>query len=104
MARCILSMPAQLNQHRFLGASWLQGPAGVQTLMSQIHLHLERLEFVGEAGTGLCAHLFVGPLLETVELLVDIHNGGRGGVEARRGCGGDSYSDQWNRYLLAGQA
>jgi len=45
----------------------------VHALMTQVHLHLECLELVGEAGTGFGAHLFVCPLLEAIEFLGDIH-------------------------------
>lgn len=57
--------------------------------MTQVHLQLEGLELFGEPGAGLGAHLLVGPLLEAVELLVDVHCGGSEGVAARegRGCG-----------------
>jgi hypothetical protein len=44
--------------------------------MAQIHLHLQGLELVGKTSAGLGAHLFVGPLLEAIEFLVDIHGCG----------------------------
>ena len=46
----------------------------MDTFMTQVHLYLERLELVGQAGAGLCAHLFVCPLLQAVEFLVDVHD------------------------------
>jgi hypothetical protein len=42
--------------------------------MAQIHLQLQRLELVGQASAGLGAHLLVGPLLQAVEFLVDVHD------------------------------
>lgn len=44
--------------------------------MAQVHLHLERLELVRQAGAGFGAHLLVCPLLQTVEFLVDVHDCG----------------------------
>lgn len=43
------------------------------TLMAQVHLHFESLELVREPSAGLGTHLFVGPLLEAVKFLVDVH-------------------------------
>lgn len=73
----------------------------VNTFMAQVHLYLECLELFGEAGAGLGTHLLVGPLLQAVEFLVDVHGwggtsaeeasveGGSREVEAcRRGGGG----------------
>jgi hypothetical protein len=42
-------------------------------LISELHLHLQSLELLGNVGLGLRAHLLAGPLLDPVELLVDIH-------------------------------
>jgi len=44
-----------------------------RTLISQLHLHLQRLELIGDVRLGLRAHLLAGPLLDPVEFLVDIH-------------------------------
>ncbi len=44
-----------------------------RTLVSELHLHLQSLEFFGDVGLGLRSHLLAGPLLDPVELLVDIH-------------------------------
>ena len=60
------------------------GVAVVDTFMTQVHLYLERLELVGQAGAGLCAHLFVCPLLQAVEFLVDVHDCGRQSAEEAR--------------------
>jgi hypothetical protein len=49
--------------------------------MAQVHFHFEGLELVGETSAGLCAHLLVGPLLQAVEFLVDVHDCGGVGVE-----------------------
>jgi hypothetical protein len=49
--------------------------------MAQVHFDFERLELVGETSAGLCAHLLVGPLLQAVEFLVDVHDWGGVGVE-----------------------
>lgn len=78
MARCILSMPTQRVSMRVRHGCRGQS---VHTLMTQVHLDLEGLELFRQAGAGLCAHLLVGPLLEAVELLVDVHGGGRVGVQ-----------------------
>ncbi len=43
------------------------------TLMSECHLHLQSFEFLGDTSLGLLPHLFPRPLLQSVELLVDIH-------------------------------
>jgi hypothetical protein len=47
-----------------------------RTLISELHLHLQSLELFGDIGLGLRSHLLAGPLLDPVELLVDIHLGG----------------------------
>jgi hypothetical protein len=44
-----------------------------QTLMAQLHLHLEVVELLRHGCLGLCTHLLSGPLLDAIELLVDIH-------------------------------
>lgn len=44
--------------------------------MPKLHLDLQVLELIGDAGLGFGAHLFVGPLLDAVEFLVDVHGGG----------------------------
>lgn len=44
-----------------------------RTLISELHFHLQSLEFFGHVGLGLRSHLLTGPLLDPVELLVDIH-------------------------------
>ncbi len=54
----------------------------VRTLMAEVHFHLQGLELVGKTGAGLCAHLLVGPLLEAIEFLVDIHGCGDRGKGA----------------------
>jgi hypothetical protein len=59
----------------------------MHTLVPQVHLHLQGLEVVGERGAGLCAHLLVGPLLQAIEFLVDVHGGGGCSSEARAGGG-----------------
>jgi len=41
--------------------------------MTQVHLHLQSLELVGEGRPDLSAHLLAGPLLEAIEFLVDEH-------------------------------
>ena len=41
--------------------------------MSQRHLYLKGFEVVRHVGLGLATHLFSRPLLESVELLVDVH-------------------------------
>lgn len=43
--------------------------------MSQGHLDLQRLEIVGHVSLGLAAHPLARPLLEAIELLVDVHLG-----------------------------
>lgn len=43
------------------------------TLVSELHFHLQSFEFFGDIGLGLRAHLLASPLLDPVELLVDIH-------------------------------
>lgn len=76
---CILSMPrAELAS----AAALRQGGKSMYTLMAEVHFHLQGLELVGQAGTGLCAHLLVGPLLEAIEFLVDIHSCGDQGKGA----------------------
>jgi hypothetical protein len=69
--------------------SWRVGLGFVHTLMTQVHLYFERLELVGETSAGLCAHLLVGPLLQAIEFLGDIHDCGgvRGRVARKRGTG-----------------
>lgn len=47
-----------------------------RTLMAQLHLHLEVAKLVGDAGLGLGTDLLAGPLLDSIESLVDIHGGG----------------------------
>ena len=44
-----------------------------RTIMAQLHLHLEAAELLGHGCLGLCTHLLPGPLLDAIELLVDIH-------------------------------
>jgi hypothetical protein len=46
------------------------------TLVPQVHLHFQGLELIGQAGAGLGTHLLVGPLLQAIELLVDVHGCG----------------------------
>ena len=63
----------------------------VHTLMTQVHLQFECLELVGQASPGLGAHLLVGPLLEAVEFLGNVHDCGGVREESRMtrwGCGG----------------
>ena len=43
------------------------------TFMSQGHLDLQCLEIVRDIGLGLATHPFACPLLEAIELLVDVH-------------------------------
>lgn len=45
----------------------------VATFMTQVHLQLQGLEFVGESRPGLSSHLLSSPLLEAIEFLVDEH-------------------------------
>ena len=45
------------------------------TFMSQGHLDLQGLEIVGHVSLGLAAHPLARPLLEAIELLVDVHLG-----------------------------
>ena len=47
----------------------------MRTLVSECHLHLQGLEFIRHIGLGLRAHLLSRPLLDSVELFVDIHLG-----------------------------
>jgi hypothetical protein len=90
MAACILSMPREDGQHseRERGKSW------IPTFMAQVHLDLEGLELFGQAGAGLCAHLLVCPLLQTVEFLVDVHDCGVRSVEEAR-VEGRSRAARW---------
>lgn len=57
-------------------AGWLH------TLVPQVHLQFQGFELVGDARLRLTAHLLAGPLLEAVELLVDVHDCDCGCVEA----------------------
>lgn len=43
------------------------------TLLSQGHLNLEHLEVLGGVRLDLAAHALAAPLLEAVELLIDVH-------------------------------
>lgn len=43
--------------------------------MSQGHLDLQRLEVVRDIGLGLATHPLARPLLEAIELFVDVHLG-----------------------------
>ena len=43
------------------------------TLLPQTHLYLQRLEVIRDIGFDLPTHSLPRPLLETTELLVDIH-------------------------------
>ena len=45
------------------------------TLLSQRHLQLQHLELIARVGVHLSAHPLSAPLLEAVELLVDVHFG-----------------------------
>lgn len=47
--------------------------SGACTLVSELHFQLQRFELLGDVGLGLRAHLLAGPLLDPVELLVDVH-------------------------------
>jgi hypothetical protein len=63
---------------------------GARTLMTQVHLQLQGLELVRQPRTGLGTHLLVGPLLQAIELLVDVHPcGGAAGDVEGRGARGD---------------
>jgi hypothetical protein len=44
--------------------------------MSQLHLKLKSLEFLGRSSLDLFAHSLVRPLLHAVKSLADIHFGG----------------------------
>ena len=44
--------------------------------MTKCHLHFQRVEFFRDAGFGFGTHLLARPLLDAVELLVDIHFSG----------------------------
>jgi hypothetical protein len=44
--------------------------------MAQVHLGFHRLEIIRRARLGLSAHLLPSPLLEAVELLIDVHGSG----------------------------
>lgn len=44
------------------------------TLLPQAHLYLQGLEITGDACLDLPAHSLPCPLLETTELLIDIHD------------------------------
>jgi hypothetical protein len=46
------------------------------TILPKIHLQFQRLELVGDVGLDLPTHLLPRPLLDSVELLVDVHDGG----------------------------
>ena len=52
-----------------------------RALISELHFHFQSLEFFGDVGLGLRSHLLTGPLLDPVELLVDIHLGGSSNAE-----------------------
>lgn len=43
------------------------------TFMAQVHLGLHRLEVVRGARLGFSAHLLPSPLLEAIELFIDVH-------------------------------
>ena len=43
------------------------------TIMSQSHLEFQSLEFVRYVGLSLCTHLLPSPLLDTTDLLADVH-------------------------------
>jgi hypothetical protein len=47
--------------------------------MSKCHFHFQSFELLRYACLGLLAHLLSRPLLNSIELLVDIHCGGGGG-------------------------
>ena len=42
--------------------------------MSQSHFHLQGLELVGYVRLGLATHLLACPLLEPIELFIDVHS------------------------------
>ena len=44
------------------------------TFMSQSHFDLQRFEIVRNTSLGFAAHPFACPLLEAIQLLVDIHD------------------------------
>lgn len=44
------------------------------TFLPEIHLHLEHLEVVRDAGLDLAPHPLSRPLLEAAEFFVDIHD------------------------------
>lgn len=46
------------------------------TFVSQLHLKLKSLEFVGCSSLDLLAHSLVRPLLHTVKSFADVHLGG----------------------------
>ena len=45
------------------------------TFVPQGHLDLQRLEIVRDIGFGLSTHPLTRPLLEAIELFVDVHLG-----------------------------
>lgn len=72
----------------------------MHTLVPQVHFHLQGFEVVGQRRAGLCAHLLVGPLLQAIEFLVDVHGGGGCCGKARAGGG---YDDNGRREGLGGE-
>jgi hypothetical protein len=65
--------------------------------MPQSHLHFQELELFRDARLGLCTHLLTRPLLDPVELLVDIHLGGmhRREMESCNFCEGSIASERY---------
>lgn len=65
------------------GATAGRGREQSHTVVAEGHLHLEGPELLRDIGLGLGAHLLTGPLLDAIEALVDIHDGGDSGVIVR---------------------
>lgn len=65
--------------------------------MPQRHLHFQELELFRDTRLGLCAHLLARPLLDPVELLVDIHLGGmyKREIESSGVCEGSIASERY---------
>lgn len=69
MLLCMRSMPGCVSQ-----ALWPH--VSCHTFSSQRHFHLQRLELVGIRRLFAIAHALASPVLESVELFVDVHRGG----------------------------
>lgn len=76
---CNFSIPRHVSVRR-------AAVARQRTFVSERHLLLQRLEFIRNAGLGIVAHLLAGPLLQAIELPVDVHVAGVE-VRVREMCG-----------------